>query len=75
VTPTSPVSSRAGAPSASPRAEDAARAASEAEIPADASSSSFIFYTGLGLAAAIVLLSLAAFVRGGSEEAGKPRSL
>jgi hypothetical protein len=43
-----------------------------ADEPADASSSGFIFYTGIGIAATILLLSFAAFFRGGGAETGKP---
>jgi hypothetical protein len=49
-----------------------------AETPAEdaaASSSGFIFYTGIGIAATILLLSLAAFFRGGGEDSAKPRSM
>jgi hypothetical protein len=65
---------RAGATSTPP---PAARAPAEtaAEGPADASSSGFIFYTGIGIAAMILLLSLAAFFRGGGAESGKPGSM
>jgi hypothetical protein len=61
------------------RAPDAARPAAEpaasGEAAADAGSSGFIFYTGIGTAAAILLLSLAAFFRGGSEDGTKSRLL
>jgi hypothetical protein len=69
------LSARAGSPPAPSRAEAAARATPEPEVPADGSSSSVIFYSGTGLAAAIVLLSLGAFFRGGGADAAKPRSL
>ena len=41
------------------------------EEPADAGSSGFIFYAGVGIAAIILLLSLGAFFRGGGSEPGK----
>lgn len=69
------VSTRPSPSTAPPRADENARTTPEPEVPADGSSSSVIFYTGTGLAAAIVLLSLGAFFRGGGTDAVKPRSL
>jgi hypothetical protein len=37
---------------------------------ADASSGGFIFYTGLGIAGVILLLSVGAFMRGRTDESG-----
>ncbi len=64
-------------PTVAPRADAAVRTAPETptDEPADASASGFIFYAGVGIAATILLLSLAAFFRGGGGEAGKPRSM
>jgi len=72
----SPAASRPAAGLA-PRTDVAARAAPESSTdqPADASASGFIFYVGVGIAATILLLSLAAFFRGGGAEVGKPRSM
>jgi len=74
--PSAPTVSTRPGPSAVPaRAEENTRATTEPEVPADGSSSSVIFYTGTGLAAAIVLLSLGAFFRGGGTDASRPRAL
>ena len=58
------------------RADAAARITPEAapEEPADGGSSAFIFYTGVGIAAVLLLLSVAAFMRSGSDD-NPPRSL
>jgi len=68
---------RAAATSPSSHADAATHTPAEmpADEPADASSSSFIFYAGIGIAAAILLLSFAAFFRGGGAETGKPDSM
>jgi hypothetical protein len=67
---------RAAATSAPGHPDTASHAPeSSAEEPADASSSGFIFYSGVGIAATILLLSLAAFFRGGGAEPGKPGSM
>jgi len=68
---------RAAATSPSPRGDAATHTPAEtpADEPADASSSGFIFYTGVGIAAAILLLSFAAFFRSGGAETGKPGSM
>ncbi|HEY2396041.1 MAG TPA: hypothetical protein VGH81_08720 [Rudaea sp.] len=73
----SPASLRTSATAVAPRADAAVRPASETtpEEPANAGSSGFIFYSGVGIAAIILLLSLAAFFRGGGGEPGKPRSM
>jgi hypothetical protein len=65
---------RAAATSPSPHADAATHTPAEmpADQPADASSSGFIFYTGIGIAAIILLLSFAAFFRGGGAETGNP---
>jgi hypothetical protein len=65
---------------AEPVARDAdarpvAKVESAPEEPADASASSVIFYSGTGLAAAIMLLSFGAFARGNAEETGRRRSI
>ena len=61
----------------SARPDAAVRTAAETPVEdaADASSSGFIFYTGIGIAATILLLSLAAFFRGGGVDSAKPRSM
>jgi hypothetical protein len=74
-TPAPPLRRAGTAPA---RTEDAPRPIAEptaTEGAADTGSSGFIFYTGIGTAAAILLLSLAAFFRGGSEEGTKSRPL
>ena len=58
------------APPATPRVETAARPIAESspgEATPDAAASGVIFYTGSGLAGAIVLLSIGAFMRGRGE--------
>jgi len=69
----SPASLRTSAATAPQRPEAAVHPASETtpEEPADAGSSGFIFYAGVGIAAIILLLSLGAFFRGGGSEPGK----
>jgi hypothetical protein len=61
----------------SPHADAAIHTPAEtpADEPADTSSSGFIFYTGVGIATTILLLSFAAFFRGGGAETGKPGSM
>lgn len=73
----SPASLRTPAATAAPRPDATVRPASDTapEAPADASSSGFIFYAGVGIAAIILLLSLGAFFRGGGSEPGKQRSI
>jgi hypothetical protein len=68
---------RAAATSPSPHADAATHNPVEtpADEPADTSSSGFIFYTGVGIAATILLLSFAAFFRGGGAETGKSGSM
>ena len=69
----SPASLRTSVATAPQRPEAAVHPASETtpEEPADAGSSGFIFYAGVGIAAIILLLSLGAFFRGGGSEPGK----
>ena len=57
------------------RAESSARSAPPpvAEEPPDTASSNFIFYSGSGIAAFILLLSTAAFLRGRNVDAAPPR--
>jgi hypothetical protein len=71
----SPASLHTSAATATSRPDATVRPASETapEEPADASSSGFIFYAGVGIAAIILLLSLGAFFRGGGSEPGKQR--
>jgi hypothetical protein len=57
------------------RSEPIARASEPTPIePADASSSSVIFYSGSGIAGAILLLSIGAFLRGRNEDTPGPRT-
>jgi LPXTG-motif cell wall-anchored protein len=71
--------SRVGAAGPAARTEPvvAARPAPDAapEAAPDTGSSGFIFYTGVGIATVVLLLSLAAFVRSRDAEAGRPPAL
>lgn len=74
-TTTPATSSRVGTTVAAPRSDASVRTTPEtpSDDSADSGSGSFIFYTGIGIAAVIVLLAVAAFMRS-KEDGGSPRA-